>query len=106
MHSEMRQAWTDIMTEAKLLYCAQDLLDKEQNIFSAWWNFNDWLEALNDPTVSQAESDALKRYFVTDCDGNKCDQATTFLLNGLDPRGSFPALACDDLQAMYNSSGI
>ena len=59
MHSEMIQAWTDIMTEAKLLYCASDLLDKEQDIFSAWYNFNTWLEALNDPTVSQAEADAI-----------------------------------------------
>lgn len=46
------------------------------------------------------------RYFVTDCDGNACDRATTYLLNGIYPQGSFPSLACDDLQAMYDSSGI
>lgn len=61
---------------------------------------------LNDSSKSQAYVNTVKGFFITDCNDNRCLNASRYILNGLAPEGSFPSLSCDMLQAMYNSSGI
>lgn len=106
MHGEMRQAWSDIMTQADLIECYQQLEPKEEVVYAAWEDFRIWLEALNDGTHSEAYVDQQRDYFVTNCEGNACMNAARYLLNALAPRGAFPQFECDYLQEMYNSSGV
>ena len=97
MHSELIKEYTDVMTAFGLVYCATNILDKEQYIYSGWADFKDWMTAINDPTKSVAYVDTMKDLFLIDCDNNQCLDASRFLLNGLAQRGSFPSLDCDYL---------
>ena len=106
MHAELRQEYKDTMTAFGLVYCATDILEKEQDIYSAWAEFKPWMHAINDPTKSVAYVKTMKDLFLEDCTGNRCLESPRFLLNGLSPRGSFPTLDCDYMEAFYRSSGI
>lgn len=106
MHAEMIEEWKEIMDAFGMVYCATDMLKWEQNIYSAWTDFKDWMHAINDTSKSEAYVNTMKDFFITDCDDNKCLEAARFTLNGLSPEGSFPSLSCDMLQGMYDSSGL
>jgi len=54
MHGEMRQEYSDIMDAFGLVYCATDILEKEQYIYSGWSDFKGWMNHINDPTQSEA----------------------------------------------------
>jgi len=64
------------------------------------------MHATNDPTKSVAYVKTRKDLFLGDCTENRCHDAPRFLLNGLSPKGSFPTLDCDYMEAFYRSSGI
>jgi len=64
------------------------------------------MQAVNDSTKSAGYVETQKDLFVIDGSDNQFQDASRFLLNGLAPRGSFPLLACDYLEAMYASSGL
>lgn len=49
----------------------------------------------------QTELDRLLAKFSADCDDNRCDKAAMFLLNALEPKGSYPNTHCDILDFMY-----
>jgi len=106
MHSEMIQEYEDTMTAFGEIDCATEILEKEQYIYSAWADFKPWMRATNDATKSAAYVKTMKNLFLGDCTENRCHDAPRFLLNGLAPKGSFPYIKCDYMEAFYRSSGI
>lgn len=47
MRAEMHEAWKVSMDHADELYCATQLIDREQKIFDAWADFDGWMVAKN-----------------------------------------------------------
>ena len=104
MRAEMNEAWREITDQATMDFCASQLIDKESVIYDSWYDFKNFMWAVNNEKTED-EVNVFRNKFVARCGDTACEDATRFLLNGLDPQDSAPSTQCDDLDFMYHHSG-